>query len=128
MIIDSSLMFFSGERASASMASKAIDFGQEDPRIGLIARKFWVVVGMSPDFSATEITVTLEDSADGKSFGAIDVVKTKGGIQQIVIPMLPYHKRHVRLKVELTGTPAGTLSATLTDNFSDIDKVQLPIE
>lgn len=83
---------------------------------------------MSPDFSATEITVTLEDSADGKSFGAIDVVKTKGGIQQIVIPMLPYHKRHVRLKVELTGTPAGTLSAALTDNFSDIDKVQLPIE
>ena len=105
MIIDSSLMFFSGEQASASMTSKAIDFGQEDPRIGLIARKFWVVVGMSPDFSATEITVTLEDSADGKSFGAIDVVKTKGGIQQIVIPMLPYHKRHVRLKVELTGPP-----------------------
>lgn len=127
MILDALLIFFSKEKAAATMTSKVIDFEQEDPRVGLIARKFWVLLSTSADFAATDITVTIEHSADGESFEQLDVVKAKGDIQQIVIPMLPYHKRHVRLKVELTGTPAGTLSAALTDNFGDIDKVTLPI-
>ncbi len=128
MIFDSKLTFFAGEKAAASMTSKVIDFEQTDPRFGLVGRQFWIVVRMSQDFAATDITVTVEDSEDGKAFSSLDVIVTKGGIQQLVIPMMAYHKRHLRLKLALTGTPAGKVSAVLTDNFTDIDQVELPIE
>lgn len=128
MILDASLMFFKDEPSVASKTSKVIDFGQEDPRIGMSANRFCVLFYTGEDFAATDITVTIEHSDDGESFESLDVVKTGGDVEQIVIPMALYHKRYMRVKVELTGTPAGTFSVVITDNFNDTDLPALQVE
>lgn len=128
MILDAELFFFDNTAAAAEMTSRAIDFQQEKPRVGVTPRQFVVLARAGKDFAADSVQLTLEHSDDGTTFTPLATGSAITDFEQAIIPAPLDHKRYLRLKATLVGTPAGTLNAVLTDNWTDLHQIDLPLE
>lgn len=128
MILDAQLFLFDKEKATAEMTSRVLDFNQDKPRVGMTPRQFVVLVRAGEGFAADSVQLTLEHSDDGTTFTPLATGSAITNFEQAIIPAPLDHKRYLRLKATLVGTPAGTLNAVLTDNWTDLHQIDLPLE
>ena len=119
---------YHGHGTDLALVAGALGIRQEDEEM---KRAFQIAQerGITYDFypidlgdaheNSVAITFTLEDSADNSTFSALlSVTALANSMKHAVsIPMPVVHRRYLRLKTAIKGTPTGTLTAILNNHI-----------
>ena len=130
MMFDHKLLFCEAKALNAAADSDVLDFGQEHPNLGSLAKLF-VVLTFPEDGagSGAKVAFELQDSADKSDFAAVSSVTLDAAscTGQVILPLPVRHRRYLKLKLTPSGSvTAGKVTAVIADSFNlpPEDKIQ----